>query len=595
MERLIMNIASSRTHRKFLPGVMGLLALWLMLAGCGGGSDQTAAPTPTPTTSALGNFTTFKLNLPAEALNAPVKGPLPDDTPMHVAMTFKLNQQTMNKLKNSGKSEDLESQANQLGISDATYQKLKQMYGVTDAKLTLDGLHTYLTIDGKAKTFALAFQTTFMQHQLNGRTFYVPTSDPKIPTFIAPSVLAITGLDNYTAPPKPHVGANTLKSGRPLDDCTAVGQDMQAVAHAYSYDKLWNKNWHGEGMNVNLLELGPIDQQALQTSAKCFNAKNPIKTIDVDGGPNAQSQADQGAEGEAMLDVEMIQAFAPAANILDYQTTYGDTMNDTWEHFNDVLRQIIKDNEKNTPAGSVVSISYGTYEGSFTEGERAAIDQSMEILTDAEHMTVFVASADCGAFDTEQYGTANVDYPGTSPWDVSVGGTRIKVDQNNNRSSEIVWSDNTDKTKCGNAWGSGGGVSAIYKRPDWQKADGVDNKYGNGMRQVPDVSAWAIDIPVYDKGQWIGVGGTSAAAPIWAAGIVLVNQGTIAQAQTYFSGPEIFYDVANNAQGKAPYYDVTQGSNLYYSATKGWDDATGLGTPNLSDFMDVLLVMAKQQ
>jgi len=591
-----MDRVSSRVHRKISVGVMGLLAIWLVLAGCGGGSNQTAAPTPTPTTSVLGNFTTFKLNLPAQALSAPVKGPLPDDTPMHVAITFKLNQQTMNKLKASGKSQDLESQANQLGISDTTYQKLKQMFGVTDAKLTLDGLHTYLTVDGKAKTMALAFQTTFVQHQLNGRTFYVPTSDPKIPTFIAPSVLAITGLDNYTSPPKPHVSALSGHSGQPQDDpCTVSGQIEQSVASAYGYNQLWNKGWHGEGMTINLVELGPIDQQTLQVSAKCFNAKNSIKTIDVDGGPDPKNQIDQESGPEALLDVEMIQAFAPAASILDYQTTNGDGTSSQWGRFNDLLRQIIKDNEKNGPDGSVVSISYGTYEGNFTDGERAALDQSMQILTDAEHMTVFVASADCGAFDTEQYGTPNVDYPGTSPWDVSVGGTRIKVDQKHNRASEIVWSDSSNKSKCGNAWGSGGGVSAIYQRPDWQKADGVDNKYANGMRQVPDVSAWAIDIPVYLQGQWIYDGGTSAAAPIWAAGMALTNQGTIAQAKTYFNGPEIFYDVANGAQDKTPYYDVTQGSNLYYSATKGWDDTTGLGTPNLPDFMNALLALSKQQ
>jgi kumamolisin len=587
-----MMVMFSHMQRKISVGMMGLLALWLVLAGCGGGSNPTAAATPTPT-SALGSFTTFKLNLPAEALSAPVKGPLPNDTPMRVAITFKLNQQTMNTLKNSSKNGNLDSHANQLGISDATYQKLKDMFGVTDAKLTLDGLHTYLTIDGKAKTFVLAFQTTFMQHQLKDRTFYAPTSDPKIPTFIASSVLAITGLDNYTAPPKPHVGANAFKSARPLDDCADAGKYAQWVSHAYSYDQLWKKNWRGEGMNINLLELGPIDQQGLQVSGKCFNAKNPIKTIDVDGGPNAQNELDQGAESEAMLDVEMIQAFAPAANILDYQTTYGNSTNDTWGHFNDVLRQIIKDNEKDTPPGSVVSISYGTYEGNFTDGERAAIDQSLQILNDAEHMTVFVASADCGAFDTEQLGTPNVDYPGTSPWDVSVGGTRIKVDDTGNRASEVVWSDGTDKSKCGNAWGSGGGVSTLYQRPDWQKMAGVDNKYAKGMRQVPDVSAWAISIPIYDKGQWVLTGGTSAAAPIWASGMALVNQGTIEQAKTYFSGPETFYDVANNTQGKIPYYDVTQGSNLYYSATKGWDDTTGLGTPNLMDFMNVLLALSK--
>jgi subtilase family serine protease len=91
-----------------------------------------------------------------------------------------------------------------------------------------------------------------------------------------------------------------------------------------------------------------------------------------------------------MLDVEMIQAVAPAANIMDYQTTFGKEGENPWKFFNDTFRQIIKDNEKNPPDESVVSISYGLPETDFTEGDRATIDQSLQILNDAEHMTVFV-------------------------------------------------------------------------------------------------------------------------------------------------------------------------------------------------------------
>jgi kumamolisin len=125
--------------------------------------------------------------------------------------------------------------------------------------------------------------------------------------------------------------------------------------------------------------------------------------------------------------------------------------------------------------------------------------------------------------------------------------------------------------------GQRGGVSTLYPRPNWQKANGVENKYGPDKRQVPDVSAWAIEIPTYNKGEWISNSGTSFAAPIWTAGMALVNQGTIAQAKTYFNGPEIFYNVANNPHGKTPFYDVVKGSNLYYSATRGWDDRPAWG------------------
>jgi kumamolisin len=101
---------------------------------------------------------------------------------------------------------------------------------------------------------------------------------------------------------------------------------------------------------------------------------------------------------------------------------------------------------------------------------------------------------------------------------------------------------------------------------------------------VPDVSAVAYALAVYFQGQWGAVGGTSAAAPIWAAGLALVNQGLMQQINKFRATPDIFYLVANRPGSMHPYYDVTRGNNLYYPATPGYDLATGLGTPNLPDF-----------
>jgi kumamolisin len=270
---------------------------------------------------------------------------------------------------------------------------------------------------------------------------------------------------------------------------------MQAIAHAYGYDQLWKKNWQGQDMTINLLEFGPLVQKDYQTFAQCTHSQTKITTVDVDGAPDPTNPNDAASAGEATLDVEMVQALAPQATIVDYQSGFGD--NAFWWHFNDELRQIIKDNEKNPPAGSVISISYGGPEGFLTDNDRTAIDESLKILTQAEHMTIFVASGDCAAFDTERYNTLAVDYPGVSPWVVDVGGTKLTVDNNFNRSSEVAWSDGSDQTKCTNHWGSGGGNSTIYPRPEWQKADGIDNKYSNNHRQIPDISAIAFGLPVF--------------------------------------------------------------------------------------------------
>ncbi|HET8843609.1 MAG TPA: hypothetical protein VFN35_19250, partial [Ktedonobacteraceae bacterium] len=161
-----------------------------------------------------------------------------------------------------------------------------------------------------------------------------------------------------------------------------------------------------------------------------------------------------------------------------------------------------------------------------------------------------------------------------------VCGTVLHVNGSRQRTSEVVWSDDSSHAQCGNRWGSGGGVSQLYGHPNWQP--------GSGHRQIPDVAAAAFNLAVYFDGQWVPVGGTSAAAPIWATGMALVNQGLITQLHKFTAAPQLFYDVAKGVGGPSAYFDITRGDNLYYPAQRGWDYSTGLGTPNLGSFYQVL-------
>jgi len=72
----------------------------------------------------------------------------------------------------------------------------------------------------------------------------------------------------------------------------------------------------------------------------------------------------------------------------------------------------------------------------------------------------------------------------------------------------------------------------------------------------------------------------------------LMNQGLMQKIHKFDYSPQMFYLVANRSNGRHPYFDVTQGNNLYYPATPGWDYSTGLGTPNLPDFYQVLSNMS---
>jgi len=559
-----------------LASILGLLLLLVPLASCG---------TPAPL-----RFVTINLGLPSQALNAPVVGPLPDNTKLHVRVTFKINQAVLNRLNSQkiqpGQRSNLEKFANQIGINDATYQKIRNFFSLKGITLKLSKLRTHLAIDASAKTFAKLLQTHFVIHRLNGRTFYAPATPPKLPQFLADSIVAITGLDNYSTPPQHWIAArqfNPLQMKKyPAQDCNADPRTLlpKEIAHAYGYDRLWGQGWHGENMTVNLVEIDGFDDNDLQNYLNCINFQGKVDVADIDNPPNE-------ALGESTLDIEMVAGLARSVHIVDYETD-GNSSDDVWTQVNDELQQIINDNTGNASAGSVVSISLGTAEGDITSADRAAIDQSLQVLTKAEHMTVLVASGDCGAFTDRIFRSLSVSFPASDPWAVSVGGTILSIDNSANRANEVVWSDGSNTHRCGNRWGSGGGNSAVFQRPTWQNAYGVNNQFSRGTRQIPDISAVAFGLAVYDQGQWAAVGGTSAASPIWAAGLALVNEGLIKQIHKYAYSPQLFYlaDDGNNAQQS--FYDVTRGNNLYFPATPGWDYSTGLGTPNLANFYTMI-------
>ena len=136
--------------------------------------------------------------------------------------------------------------------------------------------------------------------------------------------------------------------------------------------------------------------------------------------------------------------------------------------------------------------------------------------------------------------------------------------------------------------GSGGGFSSYFARPAYQR--GI-NLTGN-RRQVPDVSADADPHTGYSAyctvsasgcpaSGWVTVGGSSAAAPLWAGIAADINQYlTAADKPTLGSASTALYHLYNTAQTYTPYHDVTSGDNLYYPATNDYDMATGIGTPD---------------
>ncbi len=114
-----------------------------------------------------------------------------------------------------------------------------------------------------------------------------------------------------------------------------------------------------------------------------------------------------------------------------------------------------------------------------------------------------------------------------------MGGTTLHVNFDNTYLSESVWNDRTLQNGA-----SGGGISQVWHMPSWQQAPGVANAYSTGFREVPDVSANADPQTSYwvycsvvkmlrTNAGWLTIGGTSAAAPVWAAVIALANEASL--------------------------------------------------------------------
>jgi kumamolisin len=176
-------------------------------------------------------------------------------------------------------------------------------------------------------------------------------------------------------------------------------------------------------------------------------------------------------------------------------------------------------------------------------------------------INVFAAAGDNGSSDGVDDGHLHVDYPGSSPFAISCGGTKLTLNKDGSRNAEVVW---------GKHGATGGGASIVYGQPAYQNA--IANRLPNA-RLVPDVAGNASPDSGYiieADGVVMPIGGTSGVAPLYAALTALL---------TNVCGPvgdlhKVFYGCP------ADFYDVVSGSNGAFKAQNGFDLCTGLGVVN---------------
>lgn len=174
----------------------------------------------------------------------------------------------------------------------------------------------------------------------------------------------------------------------------------------------------------------------------------------------------------------------------------------------------------------------------------------------------------------------------------SVRGTTLSTDVNGQWVSEQTWFD------VPLSQGTGGGVSALFDLPPWQRiaAGAVAAERQNGKRMTPDIAAVADPFTgvkiVYD-GQLIAGGRTSQAAPIWAGLTALMNQYLLENGGTLIGEINpLLYSIAQGAPRPA-FRDVTLGGNAVDDAGPGYDLVTGLGTPDIANLVRNIAIAQK--
>jgi kumamolisin len=369
------------------------------------------------------------------------------------------------------------------------------------------------------------------------------------PSDVSDLVEAVLGLDQ-----RPIATPKFIRAARPD---AASAHWPNAVAALYGFPKAT-----GEGECIALIELGGGVSDADTNAAFAAMGLAPPKVvaIPVSGGANAPGQ-DQDADGEVALDVQVAGGGAPRATLALYFAPNTD------QGFVDAITQAASD-ETHKP--SVMSISWGSAESVWTGQAVAAMTSAFQDAAQVG-MSVFAASGDGLAVDGVSDGAAHVDFPASSPLVVGCGGTRLNT-LSASQIEETVWNSN--------GGGTGGGLSALFPAPAYQAAVALPASVNPGAkpgRGVPDVAADADPDTGYhvvvDGAQQV-IGGTSAAAPLWAGLFALINQ---------TAGAPVGQPHSVLYAHEAAFNDIVAGNNksdgIGYSATKGWDACTGLGSP----------------
>jgi subtilase family serine protease len=472
-----------------------------------------------------------------------------------------------------------------------------------------------LPVSGTVAEVESAFETSLKRVEMaSGRIAFANTRAPSVPGAIAPDIEGVFGLDNLT-PVQPVSGPESLRSGgkatataatgaavvaspaqvvtggpQPCAEAVTAGLEQDSytydqLASAYQFPALYGSGDLGAGQTIAVTELGdphlPSDIAAFQA---CYGIHSQVTSVPVSGGmPPAEGV------GEASLDIETIIGLAPGANIDVYEEEVR-----SLNAFVEVDSAIVSQDVAKT-----ISNSYGLCEEAMGF---AIINAENTLLQEAavQGQTFLTASGDngsesCSRIEPEDTELTVLD-PASQPFATAVGGTTLTLI--GPPATETVWNEEFV--------GTGGGLSRNWPMPTYQSGAaaglGVISAESAGSacasaalcREVPDVAGDAGLLGGYtvlNDGEWAAVGGTSAATPLWAALIALVDADPSCRGRDVgFANPALYAIAGGNYAGN--FRDITQpspegmpGNDVIFGGFEpfrvkpGYDMTTGLGSP----------------
>jgi kumamolisin len=435
-----------------------------------------------------------------------------------------------------------------------------------------DGME--VQVKGPVSAIETAFHVNLRtyQHPTENRTFYAPDREPS--TSLPFSLWHISGLDNYSIPhamyvkksdyakahgiaPEAVVPHATTGSG---PSASFLGSDMRAAYYG-------GTALTGAGQNLGLLEYYGTDLSDLSTYYKNVGQTNnvPVTLLSTDG--TSTSCVDSRAGGncddtEQTLDITQAIGMAPGLASLVVYVGSSDTA-------------IISAMTTHSPLPTTIGCSWG-----WTPADPSTLDPYFQKMA-AQGQNFFAASG-----DSSTWSASNEAWPADDAHVVSVGGT------------DLVTSSAAGPWKSETAWtDSGGGISPDgIAIPSWQQLSGVVNSSNKGSttrRNGPDVAANAnftfyvcADQTTCTANEY---GGTSFAAPMWAAYIALVNQQLANNGDSTigFINPTIYSQNVTSSYA-TDFHDITSGTSGSYSAVTGYDLVTGWGSPNGTGLINAL-------